>query len=111
MQPIEITDANFEKEVLNSDIAVLIDFWAVWCGPCKMIAPIINELAIEYEGKIKVGKLDVDNNQNTSITYGIRSIPTLLIFKDGKMVDQIVGAVQKSFIVDKIKGHIKQPVS
>lgn len=111
MDPIEITDANFEQEVINSNIPVLIDFWAVWCGPCRMIAPIVKELTGEFEGKVKVGKLDVDNNQNTSIKYGIRSIPTLLIFKDGKIVDQIVGAVPKSHIVEKLNAQVKEAVN
>ncbi len=95
MHPIEFTDANFDEEVLQSDIPVLVDFWAVWCGPCKMIAPYVEELAGEYEGKVKVGKLDVDNNQQVSIKYGIRSIPALLIFRNGEVVDQIIGAVPK----------------
>lgn len=111
MEPIEITDANFEQEVLKSELPVLIDFWAVWCGPCKMIAPIVAELATEYEGRLKVGKLDVDNNQEVSVKYGIRSIPTLLIFKDGKIIDQIVGAVPKASIVSKLNTHIKEVVS
>ncbi len=106
MKAIEITDANFDQEVLNSELPVLIDFWAVWCGPCKMIAPVIEEIAGEYSGKIKVGKLDIDNNQQVSVKYGIRSIPTLLIFKDGKIVDQIVGAVPKAAIVQKLTAHI-----
>jgi len=108
MKAIEITDANFEQEVLKSEIPVLIDFWAVWCGPCKMIAPIVEELAAEYDGKVKVGKLDVDNNQQVSVKYGIRSIPTLLIFKDGKIADQIVGAVPKAAIVQKLEAHVKK---
>lgn len=111
MHPVEITDANFEEEVIKSEVPVLIDFWAVWCGPCKLIAPIVDELAGEYEGKAKIGKLDVDNNQEVSIKYGIRSIPTLLIFKDGKMVDQIVGAVPKAHIIEKLNSHISQTVS
>jgi len=111
MPTIEITDANFEQEVIKSDIPVLVDFWAVWCGPCKMIAPVVEELSNEYEGKVKVGKLDVDNNQNISIKYGIRSIPTLLIFKDGQKVDQIVGAIPKAQIVQKLESYIKQEVS
>lgn len=102
MKPITITDDNFNTEVLKSDKPVLIDFWAVWCGPCKMIAPIVEELAAEYDGKIKVGKLDVDNNQQSAINYGVRSIPTLLIFKGGKVVDTIIGAVPKVHIKQKL---------
>ena len=86
MKPIELNDANFEQEVLKANIPVLVDFWAVWCGPCKMIAPIVEELAIEYDGKLKIGKLDVDNNQQIAMQYGIRSIPTLLVFKGGKVI-------------------------
>lgn len=111
MEPVEITDANFEEEVIKSTIPVLIDFWAVWCGPCKMIAPLVKELATEYEGKVKIGKLDVDNNQSVSIKYGIRSIPTLLIFRDGKVIDQIVGAVPKASIVEKLNSHLKEAVT
>lgn len=111
MHPVEITDANFEEEVIKSELPVLIDFWAVWCGPCKMIAPSINELAAEYEGKAKIGKLDVDNNQAVATKFGIRSIPTLLIFKDGKMVDQIVGALPKAKIAEKLNTHLKVSVS
>lgn len=106
MKPIEITDSNFSKEVLNSPLPVLIDFWAVWCGPCKMIAPIIDELAKEYNGKVVVGKLDVDGNQETAITYGVRSIPTLLIFKNGIVVDTIIGAVAKSNIAQRLQAVI-----
>ncbi|MEO6695353.1 MAG: thioredoxin [Ignavibacteria bacterium] len=111
MEPIEFTDATFEQEVLKSEVPVLVDFWAVWCGPCKMIAPVIKELAGEYEGKIKIGKVDVDNNQNVSVKYGIRSIPTLLIFKDGKIVEQIVGALPKAQIVQKLEAQLKETVS
>ena len=106
MKPITLTDNNFEEEVIKSDKPVLIDFWAVWCGPCKIIAPVVEELAAEYEGKIKVGKLDVDENQQASIKYGVRSIPTLLIFKDGKVKDTIIGAVPKSQIVQKLNSAL-----
>jgi thioredoxin 1 len=102
MKLVEITDDNFETEVTNSDKPVLIDFWAVWCGPCKLIAPIVEELATEYDGKVKIGKLDVDSNQQTSIKFGVRSIPTLLLFKDGKLKETIIGAVPKKNIVDKL---------
>ena len=103
---VEITDDNFEAEVINSDLPVLIDFWAVWCGPCKMIAPIVEELATEYDGKAKIGKLDVDSNQQTSIKYGVRSIPTLLLFKDGELKDTIIGAVPKNNIVEKLNAQV-----
>ena len=93
MEPITFTDDNFEDEVLKSNVPVLIDFWAIWCGPCRLIAPIVEELANEYEGKAKIGKLDVDSNQQTSIKYGVRSIPTLLLFKDGELKETIIGAV------------------
>jgi thioredoxin 1 len=102
---LEITDANFDAEVINSDKPVLIDFWAVWCGPCKLIAPVVEEVSKEYEGRFKVGKMDIDNNPNVAMKYGIRSIPTLLIFKDGKVVDQIVGAVPKNVITSKMDAH------
>lgn len=106
MKPIEVTDSNFQTEVLKSDKPVLVDFWAEWCGPCKMIAPVVEELAKEYDGKLKVGKMDVDSNQQTSMQFGIRSIPTLLIFKGGMVVDQIVGAVPKSKLAEKLAKHL-----
>ena len=102
VEPIEITDDNFQEEVLNSDIPVLVDFWADWCQPCKMIAPSVAQVADEYEGKIKVGKLDVDSNPRTSTALNIRGIPALLIFNEGKPIDQIIGAVPKSIIQKKL---------
>ena len=106
MNTVEITDDNFETEVIKSDKPVLIDFWAVWCGPCKLIAPIVEELSVEYSGRVKVGKLDVDSNQQTSIKFGVRSIPTLLLFKDGKLKDTIIGAVPKGKIVEKLNAAL-----
>lgn len=106
MKPVTLTDANFESEVIKSDIPVLIDFWATWCGPCKAIAPIVEDLANEYNGKVKIGKVDVDENQQTAIKYGIRSIPTLLIVKNGKVDDMIVGAVPKAQIVKKLNAAL-----
>ncbi|MCZ7614292.1 MAG: thioredoxin [Ignavibacteriaceae bacterium] len=106
MKPVEITDENFETEVIKSDKPVLIDFWAVWCGPSKLIAPIVEELAAEYDGKVKIGKLDVDSNQQTSIKFGVRSIPTLLLFKNGNLKDTIIGAVPKSKIVEKLNAAL-----
>jgi len=102
MKPITFTDGNFDTEALKSDVPVVVDFWAAWCGPCRMIAPIIEELAEEFQGKIKVGKLDVDENQQTAIKYGVRSIPTVLFLKSGKVADTIIGAVPKSTFKEKL---------
>ena len=104
--PIAITDDTFEQEVIEADTPVLVDFWAEWCGPCKMIAPIVDDLANEYDGKIKFTKLDVDSNPNTAMKFGIRGIPTLLIFKGGKAVDQVVGAVPKATLKKKLEESI-----
>ena len=94
------TDENFQSEVLDSNLPVLVDFWAEWCGPCRMLTPVIEEIASEYSGKIKCGKVNVDNCPNTASTYGIRSIPGLLFFKEGKVQEQLVGAVPKQKITD-----------
>lgn len=100
---VNVTDATFEAEVLKADKPTLIDFWASWCAPCKAIAPIVDELAAEYEGKIKVTKMNVDENPSTPSKYGVRGIPTLLLFKEGNVVDQKVGAVPKSQLADMLK--------
>ena len=106
MKPVQINDKNFESEVLQSDKPVLVDFWAIWCGPCKMIAPYVEELASEYNGKLKVTKLDVDSNPETAMRFGIRSIPTLMVFKGGQVVEQIIGAVPKRTLAEKISPHL-----
>jgi len=100
---IQITEANFAAEVLNAKMPVLVDLWATWCGPCKMIEPTIEEIAREYNGKLKVAKLNVDDNQQLATKYGVRSIPTLLLFQNGKVKDQIIGALPKKQIVKKIE--------
>ncbi len=106
MVTIEITDANFQQEVMKSETPVLVDFWAAWCGPCKMIGPVVEEIAKEYEGKLKVGKVNVDNNPEISMQFGIRSIPTLMVFKGGKVVEQIIGAVPKKNLMEKVLPHV-----
>ena len=101
------TDSTFKKEVLGSDLLVLVDFWANWCGPCKMIGPIVEELAKEYAGKMKIGKLDVDSNPQSASTYGIMSIPTLIFFKGGRVMDQVSGALNKSALRRKIEENLQ----
>jgi thioredoxin 1 len=103
---LTFTDDSFEEDVLNSDKPVLVDFWAEWCGPCRMVGPVVDELAGEYEGKAKIGKVDVDNNPEISTKYGIRSIPSLLIFKNGEVVDQIVGAVPKAQLKKQLEAQM-----
>ncbi len=99
---LEFTDDNFDADVIKSDVPVLVDFWAPWCGPCKQIAPVIEEIAGEYDGKIKVGKMNTDENQQVPATYGVMSIPTLIIFKSGEVSERIVGAQSKQAITEKI---------
>ncbi len=103
MAEIRLTKDNWEEEVINSDIPVLVDFWAPWCGPCRMVAPIVSEIAQEYEGKLKVGKLNTDEEPEIAVRYGIMSIPTLMIFKNGEVVDQIIGAVPKEYFLQKLE--------
>lgn len=100
---VELSDSTFEGEVLKSESPVLVDFWAPWCGPCRILAPVVEEVANSYTGRIKVGKLNVDDNQETTMQYSIRSIPTLILFKNGKPLDQIIGAVPKSEIEKMVK--------
>ena len=101
-EPIEVSETTWDDEVMNSELPVLVDFWAEWCGPCKMIAPAVHDLAVEYGGKLNVAKVDVDSAPNIAMKYGVRSIPALIFFKDGKPVDQIIGAVPKGALKKKI---------
>ena len=103
---LEFTDANFEELVLNAEIPVLVDFWAEWCGPCRMVGPIVQEIGQDYEGKVVVGKLDVDSNPGVSAKFGIRNIPTILFFKGGEIVDKQVGAVPKSVLKGKLDNQV-----
>ncbi len=102
----QFTEANFEEAVLKANAPVLVDFWAEWCGPCRMIGPVVEEISREYNGKAVVGKVNVDENPNIAMKYGIRSIPTLLVFKGGQVVDKIVGAVPKNMITQKIEAQM-----
>ncbi|MCB0477919.1 MAG: thioredoxin [Crocinitomicaceae bacterium] len=103
---LEITEANFEELVMNSDKPVVIDFWAAWCGPCKMIGPVIEEMAGEYDGKAVIGKVDVDQNPSISQKFGVRNIPTVLFIKNGEVVDKSVGAVPKGQLVEKLEAQL-----
>ena len=104
-QAMAVTDASFEVEVEQHDGLVVVDFWATWCGPCRMIAPVLDQLAKDFDGKVKIAKVDVDANQKSAMRFNVRSIPMLLFFKGGKVVDQIVGAVPKMHIEQKVQQH------
>jgi thioredoxin 1 len=104
--PVKVTDSTFEEMVVNSETPVLVDFWAEWCGPCKMIAPVLDEIAQEMDGQIVIGKLDIDENQDTAMAFGVMSIPTLLLFKKGEPVERIVGYQPKPQLLSRLKPHV-----
>ncbi len=104
--PVVVTDETFNDQVLKSGVPTLVDFWAIWCGPCKMVSPLVDEIARENEGKLRVMKLDVDENEQTAMAYGVMSIPTLILFKDGKPVERIVGYKPKADLAKKILPHL-----
>jgi thioredoxin 1 len=108
MKPFTFTDANFDVEALKSELPIVVDFWAEWCGPCRMIGPIMEELAESFDGKAKIGKLNVDENPQIAMKYGVRSIPTVLFIKNGEVVDKVIGAVQKSVFIEKLSSLVKQ---
>lgn len=101
-----VTDSNFDEQVKASDVLTMVDFWAEWCGPCKMVAPVVQELAVEYDGRLKVCKLDVDSNQRTALQYAVRSIPSMLFFKNGEVVETVIGAVPKQRLEEVIATHL-----
>jgi thioredoxin 1 len=105
-KPFEVTDANFQEVVLEAESPTVVDFWAVWCGPCKMIAPVLEQIAQEYEGQLQVAKLDVDHNGQTAMNYGVMSIPTLILFKGGEAVERIVGFMPKDKLLKRLTPHL-----
>jgi thioredoxin 1 len=108
-KPVHISDSTFDAEVLKSDIPVLTDFWAEWCGPCKMIAPILEQIAEEYDGQLKIAKIDVDESNQMAMQYGVQSIPTLILFKNGQAVERLVGAMPKERLLSRIQPHLPPP--
>ncbi|MCL6431512.1 MAG: thioredoxin [Anaerolineae bacterium] len=106
VEPVDVTDATFDQEVLQSKLPTLVDFWAAWCGPCRMVAPVVKEIASEQAGVLKVAKVDVDQNPAVATRYGVQSIPTLIVFKDGKPVERIVGYMPKERLLERVRPHL-----